>query len=74
MWAEKRGFVRAENREWHKLLPGQSATVDFTLAPGEVFGGTLKLRSGDRAGSFVVTVTGRGVEETAIVAMARSSR
>ncbi|HEY1375460.1 MAG TPA: S41 family peptidase, partial [Gemmataceae bacterium] len=67
MWAEKRGFVKAEDADRHKLLPGQSATVDFTLAPGEPFGGTLKLRSGDRDETHFLTVKGPGVEEYATV-------
>ncbi|HKA06114.1 MAG TPA: S41 family peptidase, partial [Gemmataceae bacterium] len=43
MWAEKSGLVRTYDSDRHKLLPGQSATVDFVLKPGEKFGGTLKL-------------------------------
>src|SRR5262249_20808322 len=46
MRAEKRGLVAAVDGEDHKLLPGQSAKVDFVLKPGEAFGGTLNIRSG----------------------------
>jgi hypothetical protein len=66
VWADKKGFVRSENRERHKLLPGQSETVDFTLTPGEPFGGTLKLRSGKRGETHVLTVKGAGVDETVV--------
>lgn len=66
IWAEKPGFVTSHNRERHKILPGRSATVDFTLRPGEPFGGTLKLRSGDADATQVLTVKGRGVDETVL--------
>src|SRR5262249_17460461 len=73
VWAEKQGFVRAENDDRHKLLPGQSATIDFTLRAGERFGGTLKVRPagwdedapGQKARAFP-TATGRGVSETVL--------
>jgi hypothetical protein len=76
MLAEKRGFVRADHDERHKLLPGQSATVDFTLRAGEPFGGTLKVRPdplerglgpGHRS-TDLLTITGPGVSETVVVA------
>jgi hypothetical protein len=76
VWAEKRGFVRAVNADRHRLLPGQSTTIDFTLRPGEPFGAALKLRP-DRAerdlapGQKIpqlLTITGPGVSETVVVA------
>jgi RNA polymerase sigma factor (sigma-70 family) len=67
IWAEKRGFVRSENRQRHKLLPGQSTSIDFTLKPGEPFGGILKLRKGDPSETHVLTVKGPGVEEVVVV-------
>jgi hypothetical protein len=48
MWAEKSGFVRTVNADRHKISPGGAATVDFVLKPGEVFGGTVKLRKNPR--------------------------
>lgn len=44
VWADKRGFLRAENSERHKLLPDETATINFKLEQGELFGGTLKIR------------------------------
>jgi RNA polymerase sigma factor (sigma-70 family) len=75
VWAEKRGFVRAVNAERHKLLPGRSATIDFTLRPGEPFGGTLKVRpdpserdlAPEHKGIHLLTVSGQGVSETVVV-------
>jgi C-terminal processing protease CtpA/Prc len=73
MWAEKRGFVQQGNYDRHKLLPGESATVNFTLTPGELFGGTLKLRPGTAERDIpglkelqLLTVTGPGVRETVV--------
>jgi RNA polymerase sigma factor (sigma-70 family) len=74
VWAEKRGFVRADNTERHKLLPGQSATINFTLTPGEPFGGTLNVRPDawdrdrgpDYKPSHFLTITGPGVSETVL--------
>lgn len=71
VWAEKRGFVRAENTDRHKLLPGQSATVNFTLTPGEPFGGTLKVQPDAFERDipdhkYVLRVTGPGVDETVL--------
>src|SRR5262245_14540772 len=43
MWAQKPGLVRMYDTKDYKLLPGQSASVDFVLKPGEKFGGTLKV-------------------------------
>jgi RNA polymerase sigma factor (sigma-70 family) len=43
MWAEKPGLARTDNTEDHKLLPGESASVDFVLKPGELFGGMLNV-------------------------------
>jgi RNA polymerase sigma factor (sigma-70 family) len=70
IWAEKRGFVRADNTERHKLLPGQSATVNFTLTPGELFGGTLQIRPDawerdipNHKPSHFLKITGPGVSE-----------
>jgi hypothetical protein len=76
MWAEKRGFVRADNIERHTLLPGQSAKVDFSLAMGEPFGGTLKVRPDSSERNLgpehkspqVLTITGKGVDESVVVA------
>jgi RNA polymerase sigma factor (sigma-70 family) len=75
MWAEKRGFVRADDLERHRLLPGQSATIDFTLRSGELFGGTLHVRREEAERAFgpgfkathVLTITGPGVSETVLV-------
>src|SRR5262249_53703582 len=47
MWATKPGFVRAYESERHKLLPGQTAELNFRLKAGEPFGGTLKVRQTD---------------------------
>lgn len=73
MWAEKRGFVRVEDADRHALLPGASATVNFTLTPGEPFGGTLKLRpdASERddpkhKSTHFLHVTGPGVEESVL--------
>jgi hypothetical protein len=44
MWAEGAGFVRAVDDGVHKILPGGAAVVNFTLRPGEILGGTLRLR------------------------------
>ncbi len=65
VWAEKRGFLRADNTERHKLLPGQAATIDFTLQPGEVFGGTLQVRPGDGP-VHLLSVRGPNVHETVV--------
>ncbi len=75
LWAQKRGFVKAVNAERHKLLPDQSATIDFTLQPGEVFGGTLKVRpeawerslGSEHKGPQLLTVSGPGVSEVVVV-------
>jgi RNA polymerase sigma factor (sigma-70 family) len=74
VWAEKRGFVRAEDTERHKLLPGQSAAIDFMLRPGEPFGGTLRVRPdaieramGNDKSPQMLHVTGPGTEEIVLV-------
>jgi RNA polymerase sigma factor (sigma-70 family) len=71
MWARKRGFIQSYDTDRHKILPGQSATVDFTLQAGEVLGGMLKVRpdrwdeeaAGQKPPRFL-TVTGQGVSES----------
>jgi RNA polymerase sigma factor (sigma-70 family) len=66
VWAEKQGYVRVENSERHRLLPGQSATLDFALVPGERFAGTIRLRPAPgepEDGQHVLEVTGPGVDE-----------
>jgi hypothetical protein len=50
----------------------ESATVDFTLTPGEPFGGTLKLRSGDRDGAHGLAVMGPGAEQAVFAQNGRS--
>jgi hypothetical protein len=73
IWADKPGFVHAVNDERHKLFPGQTANVDFTLKSGELFGGTLKLRpdSRERDGEpkelHLLKVIGPGVDESLTV-------
>lgn len=74
VWAEKRGFIRAVNAARHKLLPGQSATVDFTLKLGETFGGTVKVRpdawerdAGADKPTLWLRVIGPGVSESVTV-------
>ncbi len=72
MWVEKKGFVTAVNADRHKLLPGQSATIDFALRSGELFGGMLKIRPDrwerDRGREHktlhLLTITGAGVNES----------
>jgi RNA polymerase sigma factor (sigma-70 family) len=67
MSVEKKGFVRSDNHDRHKLLPGQTATVDFTLIRGEPFGGVLKLLPNSAAQqldhSHFIEITGPGVRE-----------
>ena len=68
MLAKKKGlFVLAEDNERHKLLPGESATINFTLKRGEQFGAMLKLRltpeEQQTGGVQWVLVTGGGVRE-----------
>lgn len=71
MWAEQRGFVKAEETDRHVLPPGGSATVNFTLTPGEPFGGTLKVRpdaferDAEKSKHFL-HVTGPGVDESVL--------
>jgi hypothetical protein len=73
MLAEKKGFLTAVDTDRHKLLPGQSATIDFTLRTGELFGGTFKIRpdSAERDSGSVfphlLTIKGAGVNETVTV-------
>jgi hypothetical protein len=74
IWAEKTGFVRAVNGERHKLLPGQTAKVNFELKTGGSFGGTLKLRPdaferehGAAQTSHFVHVVGPGVNESEVI-------
>jgi len=70
MWAEKSGYVRAENSERHKLLPGQTANVDLSLARGEPFGATLKVRLtpfGQPNDQHFLTVSGSGVDRTVLI-------
>jgi hypothetical protein len=73
IWADKPGFVHAVNDQRHKLFPGQTANVDFTLKSGELFGGTLKLRpdSRERDGEpkelHLLKVIGPGVDESLTV-------
>jgi hypothetical protein len=65
--AEKSGLIRGDNGQRHKLLPGESATVDFVLKPGEPFGGTLKIRQSDdepRDMMYMLRVVGSGVHES----------
>jgi RNA polymerase sigma factor (sigma-70 family) len=74
MWAEKSGFVRTVNTDRHKLLPGQSATIDFTVRFGEPFGATLRVRRerwehelGPKDNTpHLLTVRGPGVTETVV--------
>jgi RNA polymerase sigma factor (sigma-70 family) len=70
VWATKRGYIRSEHNDEHKLLPGESATIDFTLKPGDKFGGTLKVRPdsferGDE--QYFIKVTGKEVTEYLLV-------
>jgi RNA polymerase sigma factor (sigma-70 family) len=69
MWAETPGLVRTYDTERHKLLPGQSATVDFVLNSGEPFGGTLKIRQdpGERNSQQLLVLKGPGVYEHVLV-------
>jgi hypothetical protein len=74
--AEKRGFVRSVDTDLHRLLPGQTATINFTLRGGELFGGTLKVRPESWEHNLppgqkferVLVIHGPGVEETVLVA------
>jgi hypothetical protein len=43
VWADKAGFIQATNTDRKKIGPGGTATLNFTLVPGELFGGTVKL-------------------------------
>lgn len=43
VWAEKSGFVRAEDRALHELKAGAKLVLDFRLARGEVLAGNVEV-------------------------------
>jgi hypothetical protein len=75
VWAQKTGFIRKVNSDRHKLLPGESATIDFTLQTGELFGGTIRVPPDPWERNLgpwhklthLITVSGPGVNETVLV-------
>ncbi|MEN0110094.1 MAG: S41 family peptidase [Planctomycetota bacterium] len=65
LFVEAPGFVRDEARRRLPLLPGESATLDFTLIPGEVLAGRIETPPGDRRPSpFVEIIDAEGRSRT----------